>query len=130
MGFSRNGVGTGAAESQIAQLKMEVGKPDAKPETWLRYGQALQSVKRYSDAAVAYEQVLKVDPYQRDARLACSVCRILLGDREVFFRFMRETVELDPKLAKAIFERPDVSGFLAETRFQGLNRDAIAGSMD
>ncbi len=97
---------------------------------WLKYGQALQSVKRYSDAAVAYDQVLKADPYQRDARLQCSICRAILGDKDVFCKFMEESVAVDPKLAKAIFERPDMAGFLSEKRFEKLNQAAIAGSMD
>jgi tetratricopeptide (TPR) repeat protein len=130
MGFARKGSGSSALDSQIAQLKTEVSKPDAKPEVWLKYGQALQSVKRYSDAAVAYDQVLKVDPYQRDARLQCAICRSILGDHDVFGKFMEDTVAVDPKLAKAIFERPDMAGFLSEPRFEKLNQAAIAGSMD
>jgi hypothetical protein len=43
---------------------------------------------------------------------------------------MEDTVAVDPKLAKAIFERPDMASFLSEKRFEKLNQAAIAGSMD
>jgi tetratricopeptide (TPR) repeat protein len=133
--FARRGNANIAPNSQLDALKAAVEKPDPKPETWLKYAAALQSVKRYKEAAVAYDQVLKADPYQRDARLGCAFCRATLGqsnpaDVEGYYKFMRETIEVDPKTAKAIFERPEAAVYLAQARFQILKQDAIAGSMD
>lgn len=133
--FARRGNANVALQSQLDALKAAVEKPDPKPETWLKYGQALQSVKRFKEAAVAYDQVLKADPYQRDARLGCAYCRAILGqsspsDVEGYYQFMKATIEVDPKTAKAIFERPEAAVYLAQARFQSLKQDAIAGSMD
>lgn len=128
--FARRGTGAGVPDAQLAALKTAVTKPDVKWETWLKYGQALQSNKQYKDAAVAYEQVLKIDPYQSDARRGGAYCKAVLGDKDSFLRFMRETTDLAPKIAKAIFEQPYASTYLADARFDTVRKDAIAGSMD
>jgi tetratricopeptide (TPR) repeat protein len=133
--FARRGAADVAQESQLAALKAAVEKPDPKPETWLAYAQALKSRLDYKAAAVAFDQVLKADPYQRDARLGGAYCRAILGqnnagDVENFLKFMRDTIAVDPKTAKAIFERPEVAVYLSQARFQTLKMDAIAGSMD
>jgi tetratricopeptide (TPR) repeat protein len=128
--FARRGTAGGVPDSQLAALKAAVAKPDVKWETWLKYGQALQAAKQHKDAAVAYEQVLKIDPYQSDARRGGAFCKAILGDKDAFLRFMRETTDLAPKLAKAIFEQPYVSVYLADARFEVVRKDAIAGSMD
>jgi hypothetical protein len=130
MGFARKAGGTSQLQTDIEKLKVEVSKPNVRWETWLQYGKALQSAQRFSDAAVAYEQVLKVDPYQEVAREQCSICRAKLGDKEILRKFMQDTVEVNPKLAKAIFEKPYMASFLSDTAFKKLNQDAIAGSMD
>ena len=135
MFFARRGTANVALESQLAALRSAVEKPDPKPETWLAYAQALKSRLDYKAAAVAFDQVLKADPYQRDARLGGAYCRAILGqsnagDVEKFLNFMRDTIAVDPKTAKAIFERPEVAVYLSQARFQTLKMDAIAGSMD
>jgi tetratricopeptide (TPR) repeat protein len=133
--FARRGAGNVAQESELAALKAAVEKPDPKPEAWLAYAQALKSCRQFKEAAVAFDQILKADPYQRDARLGGAYCRAILGqssagDTENFLKFMKDTVEVDPKTAKAIFERPEVANYLAQARFQTVKNDAIAGSMD
>lgn len=130
MVFARKGSANVAQNSLLNSLKVAVSKPDVKLETWLKYGQALQSASRLKEAAVAYDQVLKTDPYQCDALRGCAQCRALLGDADVFFKFMRETVDVDPKLTKAVFEQPYATAYLAENRFQELKKYAIAQSMD
>lgn len=128
--FARRGAANAVPDSQLAELRKAVSKPDVKWETWLRYGQTLQTAKQYKDAAVAYEQVLRTDPYQSDARRGGAYCHAVLGDKDTFFKFMRETTDLAPKLAKAVFEQPYAAAYLAEARFEALKKDAIAGSMD
>jgi hypothetical protein len=134
--FARRGSANAMTkESQVAALKAAVERPNPKPEAWLAYAQALKSRNEYKSAAVAYDQVLKVDPYQRDARLGGACCRAILGRGdtgtvESFKRFMEETIAVDPKTAKTIFERPEVLVYLEQPRFKALQQDAIAGSMD
>jgi len=135
MGFARKGVSPSKVQAEIVRLKAEVAKPNAKWQTWLEYGNALRDGQQYVDAILAYDQVLKADPYQKDARLQGSLCRATLGsrtdaDKEGFLKFMGETVELDPRLAKAIFERPDIASFLSDERFRKLNKTAIDQSQD
>jgi tetratricopeptide (TPR) repeat protein len=133
--FARRGAANVTGDSKLAELKAAVEKPDPKPETWLAYAQALKSRGLFKEAAVAFDQVLKSDPYQRDARLGGAYCRAILGQKDAgdadnFLRFMKDAVRFDPKTAKAIFERPEVAVFLAEARFQTVKNDAVAGSLD
>ena len=133
--FARRGAANVAQDSQLAVLKAAVEKPDPKPEAWLNYAQALKSRSDYKGAAVAFDQVLKADPYQRDARLGGAYCRAILGQGDAgavenFKKFMEDTIAVDPKTAKAIFERPEVAVYLCQARFQTLKLAAIAGSMD
>jgi hypothetical protein len=134
--FARRGSANAVSkESQVAALKAAVERPNPRPEAWLAYAQALKSRSDYKSAAVAYDQVLKADPYQRDARLGGAYCRAILGRVdtgavESFKRFMEETIAVDPKTAKAIFERPEVLVYLEQKRFKELQQDAIGGAMD
>jgi tetratricopeptide (TPR) repeat protein len=134
--FARRGGGANVArDSELAALKAAVEKPDPRPDAWLSYAQALKSRRDFKEAAVAFDQVLKADPYQRDARLGGAYCRALLGrqnpgDADNFFKFMMDAVRFDPRTAKAIFDRPEVAVYLAEARFRTVKDEAIAGSMD
>jgi tetratricopeptide (TPR) repeat protein len=133
--LARRGTADVTRDSELAALKSAVEKPDPKPEAWLAYAQALKSRRDFKLAAVAFDQVLRADPYQRDARLGGAYCRALLGqknprDADNFLHFMIDTVKFDPRTAKAIFERPEVAVYLAEARFQTVKNEAIAGSMD
>src|SRR5438045_2176209 len=97
MVFARRGTAGVVQNSQLAALKAAVNKPDVKWETWLKYGQTLELAKKYDEAIVAYEQVLKTDPYQTDARWHCALCLgSALKDTETFFKFMRDTIPVDP----------------------------------
>jgi hypothetical protein len=133
--FARRGTAGVPRESELAKLKAAVEKPSPKPDEWLKYAQALRSCRMFKDAAVAFDQVLKADPYQRDARLGGAYCRAILGRAdtgavESFKRFMEETIAVDPRTAKAIFEQPEALVYLDQTRFKDLQQAAIAGSMD
>ncbi len=133
--FARRRAATMPRDSDWGALKAAVERPDPEPAAWLAYAQALKSRRDYKGAAVAFDQVLKADPYQRDARLGGAYCRAILGqsspaDAESFLKFMQETVAVDPRTAKAIFERPEVALYLADARFQSARNNAIAGSMD
>ena len=141
MVFARRG-GGGISDEKLATLKEAVKGQNPKPEAWLEYAKALQSVAEtrhdvgmYKEAVNAYDQVLKADPYDKNARTGGAVCRASLdrlhgGDAEDFYDFMKATIEKDPKTAKAIFEQPYALAYLSENRFQHLKDEAIAGSMD
>ena len=120
----------GAEEAQLSELQVAIAQPDAKPAVWLQYGQKLQSVGRYAQAALAYRRFLENDPYDRQARLQCANCLVKVGDKDEFFVFMQSTLASDPKLTLEVLTRPDVQGYLAEGRFQSLHKESIAQSMD
>src|SRR5690349_17596008 len=91
MVFARRGSASVVQNSQLAALKAVVAKPDVKWETWLKYGQALESTKDYPNAIIAYKKVLETDPYQTDARWHSALCLgSALKDTEGFFKFMLE----------------------------------------
>src|SRR5512147_2575161 len=79
--FARKGAANVAAGSKLAELRAAVEKPDPKPETWLAYAQALKSRNSFNEAAVAFDQVLKADPYHRDGRLGGAYCRAMLAQQ-------------------------------------------------
>jgi hypothetical protein len=131
MFFARRGRASDSQDSQLEQLRVAVSKADAKPATWLAYGKALQGAKQYTSGVLAYDQVLKVDPYNREARQGCTYCKAVLNDGNKLAQFIEETIRVDPKLAKKMFEEmPELQQYLAQERFKNLKLDAIAGSMD
>jgi hypothetical protein len=141
MVFARRSGGN-VSDEKLASLKAAVQVQNPKPEAWLDYAKALQSaaearqnVQLFKDAVVAYDQVLKADPYDKPSRTGGASCRASLvrlhvGDAEDFYDFMKATIEKDPRTAKSIFEQPYALAYLSENRFQRLKDEAIAGSMD
>jgi hypothetical protein len=79
---------------------------------------------------VAFDQAIRINAYDRDARLGCGSCEARLANSQAFYEFMADTIKVDPKTAVAIFGRPEAVGYLAEARFQALKSEADAGAMD
>jgi tetratricopeptide (TPR) repeat protein len=119
-----------AADAQLAELQLAIAQPDAKPAAWLKFADKLQQLGRYSRAVVAYQHVLENDPYNRDARLQCALSLALAGNPQEFYVFMQGLLQVDPRLTLNVLQRPEVSTYLAEGRFQSLQREALAQSTD
>lgn len=131
MFFARRSHANTNVNAEFARLQAAIARPDAKVEDWLQYGNALKNVQKYADAMPAFEQVLKMDPYNREARLGGAYCRAMLKDSTKLAQFLRETIQVDPKLAKNMFEtQPVIAAYLSDPRFKTLQDDARAGSMD
>ena len=128
--YSRRSAPPGALDAKLAELQLAVAQPDAKPEVWLTYAQTLQAAKQLSRAVVAYEHFLESDPYERSARMACATCLAEIGNADAFRKFMEETIAVLPKAAVEIFNRPESAVYLADARFQALQKNAAAGAMD
>jgi len=128
--FSRRPAPPGALDAKLAELQQAVSQPGAKPEVWLTYAQTLQAAKQLSRAVVAYEHFLESDPYARSARMNCAACLAELGDAETFGTFMDETIDVLPKAAVEIFNRPESAVYLTDARFQDRKQRALAGAMD
>jgi tetratricopeptide (TPR) repeat protein len=127
LGFARR---QGGVDADLAKLQRAVAQPDAKPADWLRFADKLQQTGRFAQAGVAYQRVLENDPYNREARLHCAASLAQAGNGDVFYGFLRSTLLVDPKLTLNILGRPEVGGYLGEQRFQVLQKDAVAQSLD
>jgi hypothetical protein len=130
MVLARGGNANVALESQLPALRAAADRPGAALQDWVRYAQALEGLRRYPDAVIAYQQALKMNAYDRDARLGCVECIARLGNKDDLARFIDDTVRAAPKTAKEFFDKPDVAIFLADARFQELKLAAEAGAQD
>lgn len=114
----------------LKELELAIADPDAKPATWLQYGQRLFEEKRYAHAAAAYARVLAIDPYERQANLQSALALALAGDADAFHDFMRDLILRDPRLAENIFGRPESQTYLTAPRFVSLVKQAHVQAMD
>ena len=119
-----------AGASHLPELQAAVARPGATAKEWLAYAKTLQELKRFADATWAFEQTLRLDPLIPEARLQGAICYAQKGNADEFFTFMQATKVAKPTLARDIFLRPEVQRYLAEPRFQALQKEAIAASMD
>ena len=119
-----------AADAQLAALQQAITQPDAPAEAWIRYADKLFALGQHARAAVAYKRVLEGDPYNKQVRLQCAMSLAALGKPDDFFTFLKATLLVDPRLTLNIMGRPEVSSYLAEARFQALQKEAVAQSLD
>jgi len=111
-------------------LQQAIMQSDATSETWIRYADKLFELGQHARAAVAYRRVLEGDPYNKQARLQCAMSLAALGRPDDFFTFLKATLLVDPRLTLNIMGRPEASSYLAEGRFQALQKEAVAQSLD
>jgi tetratricopeptide (TPR) repeat protein len=114
----------------LKELEVAIGGNDVTATTWFRYGEALQKVERYADAATAYQRALDMEPYNRDARLQRAIALALDKKADAFYACMRDLVIVDPKMAVDVFGRPEAQIYLSQPRFKVVAADAQAQSID
>ena len=112
------------------RIEEERGGAGVKVETWRAYGAALSDAKRFKDAAKAFQEVLAIDPQQRDAKFQCGLALAQAGAADEFYTFQKELVYSEAKLAVELFERPETQHYLAEERFASLAKEAKNQAMD
>ncbi len=117
-------------DTQLLALQEAVAQPGAKAADWQRFAEKLQALGRDREAVQAYQRVLEKDESSRPARLQCALCLARVGDRDVFYAFMRATLAVNPKLTVEVLDRPEAQPYYSEQRFQALRREAAAQSMD
>ena len=130
MVLARRGNANDARLHDLTRLQADATAPTAHADAWDRYGQALQAAGRLPDAIIAFDQALKLNTYDRDARLGGASCRARLGHAQSFYDFMLATNRVDPKTSQAIFSRPEAMPYLGEPRFQTLKFEADSGAAD
>jgi tetratricopeptide (TPR) repeat protein len=116
-----------ALEKRIEEERKGSG---VKVETWRGYGAALSEAKRFKDAAKAFQEVLAIDPQQRDAKFQCGLALAQAGAADEFYSFQKDLVYSEAKLAVELFERPETQGYLAQERFANLAKEAKNQAMD
>lgn len=98
--------------------------------TWFAYGNALGEAKRWPDAAKAYQEVLALEPARRDAKFQCALALAQAGQADEFYKFQKDLVYGEAKLAIELFERPETQKYLADERFSALAKEAKNQAMD
>jgi len=130
MVLARSGNANDALRARLPALRAAVDRPAATAQDWLQYAKALETLRQYPNAVLAYERTLKMNAYDRDARLGCAACYAHLGNKDDLADFIDKTIRLAPKTAKEFFDQPEISVFLADARFQALKQAAEAGAQD
>src|SRR5271165_1600393 len=76
-------------------------RPGPLAKRWFEKGKRLSRMKRYAEAAAAFEKALTVSPRYPDAHNGLGVARDYLGDARGAERSYRRAIRLDPGHAKA-----------------------------
>jgi tetratricopeptide (TPR) repeat protein len=98
--------------------------------TWRAYGDALMDAKEFAKAAVAFQELLQLDPRLRDVKFQRGLALAQSGAGDAFYQFQKDLVYSEPKLALEIFERAETQRYQAEERFSSLAREAKHQAMD
>ena len=121
-----------APDPDLRKLEAAIAQPKTKPTDWLAYGQSLQNLKRFREAAWAYQQVLKesMQPENRKARLQVGICLAIAGldaagvptamGKEEFAAFLWTTAKLDPRLTVEILDRPEGQPYRSDKVFREI----------
>lgn len=113
-----------------AGIDQRIAAGEADAATWLGFAHRLDTHGRHAHAAAAYQQVLSLDPYHREARIGRVGALARAGDDEALYRCLRELTVTDPPLALDLLSRAEVKPFLAQPRFHMLAQDARTQAID
>ena len=117
-------------EQSVSALEKKIADGDKSAGTWMAYGEALAKAKDYARAAVAYKEVIRLEPVRKDAKFQCAVCLAQAGKADELHDYMKELVVAEPKLAMEILDRPEAQKFVSEERFAQLKVEARNQAMD
>lgn len=114
----------------LAELERAIAHSDADATAWYAYAGKLEELRQFDHAAQAYQRVLELEPYHRQAKLHAALVLAQLGDAERYLAYLSNLTIADPKLAADIFARPESQGYLSQPRFAALAREARSQAMD
>jgi tetratricopeptide (TPR) repeat protein len=128
----RYGRASGNGGQGIEALEALIKKQKDHPvkETWLSYAEALSSAGQFDRAAQAYKKVLELDPPNRQAKFGCALALAEAKKSEDLYAYVKDMVFAEPKLAMDVLDRPELSEFMSDGKFQALQREAKAQAMD
>jgi hypothetical protein len=116
-----------ALEKQIAAERAQGG---VTAKTWRAYADALVDAREFAKAALAFQEVLQLEPRNQDAKFQRGLALAQAGAGDALYQFQKDLVYSEPKLAVSIFERSEVQRFLTEERFSSLAKEAKHQAMD
>ncbi|MCX7045295.1 MAG: tetratricopeptide repeat protein [Candidatus Sumerlaeota bacterium] len=129
--FGNSGAaGHGDPASEIKELEKTIALGAAPVEVWTRYGECLATLKRYDQAARAYEMALKLEPINRRLQLQRGVALALNSDVEGFYQFVAEVAINDPRLTVDMIRREECKPLLKDPRIDKVYREALAQYVD
>lgn len=123
-------VAPGQGDMQLSDLERAIARSDADASAWFAYAAKLQGLNHYDSAALAYQRVLELEPYHRQAKLQAAIVLAQLGDAPRFLAYLSDLTLADPKLADDIFRRPETQAYLAQPAFSAMAREARSQAMD
>jgi hypothetical protein len=120
---------TDDAEVNFDELERTVTTTDDS-KVWMQYARALDSLGRHQHAAQAYQEILKREPYNNQARYQCALSFARSADEEGYFRYMQNLVLTYPQMAAELFAQPECQHFLTQERFRDLAHEARIQAVD
>jgi len=120
---------TDDTEVDFDELERTVTKTDDS-KVWMQYARALSSLGRHQHAAQAYQKILRIEPYNNQARYQCALALAHSDDEEAYFQYMQNLVLTYPQMATELFAQPEGQRFLTQDRFRALAREARVQAVD
>lgn len=126
----RYGRANGTGGQGLEALEKIIQKGKADKETWLSYAEALSAAGKFDRAAQAFKKVLEIEPSHRQAKVGCALSLAQAAKADDLYAYVKDLVFSEPKLAMDLLERPELSTYMSDARFEALQKEAKAQAMD
>jgi hypothetical protein len=124
----------GKPREGLAALEAKIKEGNAGKADWLNYAMALKDEQRHAQAALAFRQVLELEPYNRQVKIEYVVALANANDKAGLGNYLKDLVYAEAKLSLELFERKELKPFLADPvvgpQFEALQKEARAQAMD
>jgi tetratricopeptide (TPR) repeat protein len=87
---------TSPSPMEINQLEQATKMSPTSKEAWINYGNSLMDTQRYSEAIVAYEKALALDPKNVGVRVDLGTCYRGVGKFDKAVEEYRTALKIDP----------------------------------
>ena len=116
--------GDGRILERLSQVERRIGAGGCGACVWADYGGLLAQAGRHRHAAAAFAEVLRLEPYNRDAQCLRALELARAGEVEPLRGYMAELVVCNAKLADELFARPEFSPVVRRPDFRPLVDEA------
>jgi tetratricopeptide (TPR) repeat protein len=97
---------------------------------WIAYGDKLQAANRFTDAVLAYEKALALQPEASDARISIAIALGRADNPDKFFAYFSRLTSSYPKLALGLLENSQLSAVKSDLRWEPAAAAARAQAVD